>query len=61
MKHTLLDYINDKTNNKYSYLKLKEVIYHKKSNKCVVFFIYPQKIPSASSADQSFCWLAKKR
>ena len=43
MKHTLLEYINDKTNNKYNYLKLKEVVYHQKANKCVVFFIYPHK------------------
>lgn len=51
MKHTLLDYINDKTNNKYSYLKFKEVVYHQKSNKCVVFFIYPHKYSEPSKDD----------
>lgn len=56
MKHTLLEFINDKTNNKYNYLKLKEVIYHQKSNKCVVFFIYPQKYtePKKEEIDEIF-------
>ncbi len=61
MKHTLLDYINDKTNNKYNYLKLKEVVYHQKANKCVVFFIYPHKYsePTREVVDELTTFVSK--
>ena len=42
MRYTLLEFINKKTENKFSFLKLKEVVYNKNSQKCVIFLLYPQ-------------------
>ncbi len=45
MNYSLVDYINTKTNNEFSFLKLSEVTYFKQEQKCVVSFIYDQDVP----------------
>lgn len=39
-----IEYLNDKTLNKYTYLKLKDIFYDLASNLCKVEFIYPSQI-----------------
>lgn len=52
MAISLIDYINNKTEGKYYFLKLSEVIYYTKQNKCFVSFIYPQNQNDLSEDDK---------
>lgn len=52
MKETLIDYLNIKTLNKYSYLKLVDISYEKKSNKYILNFIFPRSLNGVSDDDK---------
>lgn len=46
MNYSLIDYINSKTENKYKFLKLNEVLYIQDEPKCMVTFIYDEDLPN---------------
>ena len=46
MNYSLMDYINAKTNNEFSFLKLSEVVYFQNEPKCIVSFIYDEDLPN---------------
>ena len=52
MSLNLIDYVNNKTDGKYYYLKLSEVLYDKKEKKCYVSLIYPQDIDDLTQNDK---------
>lgn len=52
MSLNLIDYVNNKTDGKYYYLKLSEVLYDKKEKRCYVNLIYPQDIDDLSQNDK---------
>lgn len=52
MSLNLIDYINNKTDGKYYYLKLSEVFYDKIEKKCYVNIIYPQDVQDLTNNDK---------
>ncbi|MDR0850274.1 MAG: hypothetical protein LBN07_02185 [Christensenellaceae bacterium] len=42
MNYSVVDFINNKTGNTFSFLKLHSAVYKKSDNKCMVNFIYPE-------------------
>ncbi len=53
MSLNLIDFINNKTEGKFYYLKLSEIFYVKKERKCYVNLIYPQDIPDLTAEDKN--------
>ena len=53
MSSNLIDYINNKTEGKYYFLKLSEVVYSKKDKKCFVSFIYPQTVKDLTDEEKA--------
>ncbi len=53
MSLNIIDYINNKTEGKFYFLKLSEVIYNTKSKKCFVSFIYPQNQDDLTDNDKA--------
>ena len=52
MSLNLIDYINNKTDGRFYFLKLSEIFYSKKEAKCYVTLIYPQDVEDLSKEDQ---------
>ena len=52
MALNLIDFINNKTEGRFHFLKLSEVIYFTKLKKCFVSFIYPQSQDDLSESDK---------
>ncbi len=52
MALNLIDYINNKTEGKFYFLKLSEIVYYKNSKKCFVYFIYPQSVEDLTEEEK---------
>lgn len=49
MAYSIIDYINNKSNSEFGFLKLTEIIYGKTDNKCTVNLIYPEWLPDLTA------------
>ena len=50
--HNLISFLNEKTNNQYSYLKLSAVTYQKFGNLLLIVFLYPDEVGNVSEQDR---------